>query len=61
MNYDEVGHGGPEFEVIGPDDDRIEDFLRKHPDWSDDQVSAELTRQGLAASVSDVQRARAWA
>lgn len=60
MNYDEDGHGGPDFEVIGPDDDKIEDFLRENPTWSDDQVSAELTRQGLAASPEDVQRARAW-
>lgn len=57
MNYDELGHAGPAFEVIGPNDDVVEESIREHPDWTDEQIAAEL---GLNVYQVASARSRAW-
>ena len=42
MNYDETGHDGPDFQVVGPVDGDVEELLADHPDWTDEQIAEEL-------------------
>lgn len=58
MQYDDNGPT-PEWESISPSEDEIEDALREHPDWSDEQVAAALA--GHSVSVADVAQVRRWA
>lgn len=50
MNYDETGTEGPDFEIIGPDDDTVAELIELHPDWSDEQIAAELSISVWAAT-----------